>query len=39
MCLTENLTLECPASTVHVPDGINGAVRLPVLEAMVYLSS
>jgi len=35
MCFTENVTLECPASTVHVPVGINGALRVPVLDAMV----
>ena len=30
MCLTENPTLECAGSTVQVPVGISGLVRLPV---------
>ena len=34
MCLTENSTLECAGSTVHVPVGISGLIRVPALVGM-----
>jgi hypothetical protein len=37
MCLTENLTLECAASILQVPVGINGAVRVRVPETTLHL--
>ena len=36
MCLTENSTFECPGSTVHVPEGMTGVLRVAISTPEVF---